>query len=54
MDVQIIKVSNKVGTIYDVFVDGSWKVSRTSPDNILLWLAEKTKEGPVYVDYIEK
>lgn len=54
MDIQIIKTSNSVGTIYDVFVDGSWELSRTSPDNIFTWLAEKTRENTIKLDYVER
>lgn len=42
------------GKIYDIYENGEWTVSRTSPLNVLTYLAEISKNKSIKIEFEDK
>ena len=42
------------GKIYDIYENGEWTVSRTSPLNVLTYLAEISKDKSIKIKFEDK
>ncbi len=50
-----ITIYKSKDSMYDVFVDNIWMVSRGAPDNIMSWLADWTAQhGPAAIVFTDK